>query len=211
MIQRVVKNLAVPNAHFIFVVQEKHNEAYGLTELLSKVAPGCDIVEIDGLTEGAACTVLCAQKFIDNDVPLLIANSDQYLEWDANAFVHQMLDKPGVDGVISTFIKEDADTKWSYAKLDSEGFVDEVQEKVPISSFATTGIYLWRKGSDFCKYAHQMIKQNIRSNNEFYVCPVYNLGIQDGKKYVIDHCGGMWGIGVPDDLEYFLANYKLIE
>ncbi|KAJ3349652.1 hypothetical protein HDU91_006363, partial [Kappamyces sp. JEL0680] len=208
MIHTVINNLSIPNAHVIFVIQEKHNQAYNLGELLPSFAPGCDIVEIDGLTEGAACTVLAAEHLINNDLPLMIANSDQFLEWDAVSFVNKMLDDDQCDGLISTFVKDDPDTKWSYAKLDGSGYVTEVQEKVPISNYATTGIYLWRKGSDYCKYANQMIKKNIRANNEFYVCPVYNEAIASGHKIRIDHCQRMWGIGVPDDLEYFLDNFK---
>lgn len=42
----------VENCHFIFVVQEKHFKDYNLNELLTKHAPGCTIVQIDGITEG---------------------------------------------------------------------------------------------------------------------------------------------------------------
>ncbi|KAI8909129.1 nucleotidyl transferase [Gorgonomyces haynaldii] len=208
MIQTVINNMNIKDAHYIFVVQEKHAEEYGLDKLLPEFAPGCDIVKINGLTEGAACTVLCAEKLINNDIPLLTANSDQFLEWNAQEYVDKCLNDPECDGLISTFIKEDPDTKWSYAKLNEKGHVTEVQEKVPISKYATTGIYMWKKGSDYVKYARQMIEKNIRANNEFYVCPVYNEGIKDGKIYKIEHCKRMWGIGVPDDLEFFLKNYK---
>ncbi len=72
MIEVVSKNLAVPGAHFVYVVQREHFKAYGLGEKLPAYRPGCDIVQIDGLTEGAACTVLCAKEFINNDTPLLV-------------------------------------------------------------------------------------------------------------------------------------------
>ena len=207
MIQTVIDNMNVTGAHFIFIIQKSHGEKYNLKKLLPEFAPGCDIVEIDGLTEGAACTVLCAEDFIDSSTPLLIANSDQFLEWDAEEFISTAL-RNGTDGLISTFLKDEPDTKWSYAKLDESGFVTEVQEKVPISSFATTGIYFWKKGSAYCKYAKQMIEKNIRSKNEFYVCPVYNEAIAEGLQFRISHCEKMWGIGVPDDLEIFLSSYK---
>jgi len=208
MISLVGKNLGVPGAHFIYVVQREHYAAYGLGDKLQAFTPGCEIVQIDGLTEGAACTVLCAKELIDSDVPLMIANSDQFLEWDAKEFVDFAM-QPGVDGVISTFAMPEPDTKWSYAKVDAAtGDVTDVQEKKPISNIATTGIYFWRKGSDYVKYAQAMVQKQIKSNNEYYVAPVYNEGIADGKHYKVKDCRKMWGIGVPVDLEHFLATYK---
>ena len=161
----------------------------------------CEIVQIDSLTEGAACTTLLAKEFIDNDEPLLIANSDQVVEWDSNEFMYSMV-ADNVDGGILTF--EATHPKWSFAKLGNDGFVSEVAEKKPISNIATAGIYYWAHGSNYVKYAEQMIEKDIRTNNEFYVCPVYNEAIQDGKKVKIFQIEKMWGLGTPEDLEVFL-------
>ena len=83
-----------------------------------------------------------------------------------------------------------------------------VAEKKVISNNATVGVYYWRYGKDFVKYAEQMIKNNIRVNNEFYVCPVFNEAIRDNKKIKIKNVDSMWGLGTPEDLDYFLKNYK---
>jgi len=53
-----------------------------------------------------------------------------------------------------------------------------------------------------------MIKKNIRTNNEFYVCPVYNEAIADGKKIKISQVDKMWSMGTPEELNNFLNNYK---
>lgn len=205
MIEVVVRNLGLDTetAHFIFIVQKEHYEKYDLQNLLSRIAPGCDIVQVSGVTEGAACSVLLAKDFINSDTPLVLANSDQFVEWDAGAFFYQM---ENVDGGIATFSA--SHPKWSYAKLDSEGFVSEVAEKKIISEHATVGIYYYRSGADFVKFAEQMIAKNIRVNNEFYVCPIFNEFIQAGKKIRISNVQKMWGIGVPEDLSYFLTNYQ---
>jgi HAD superfamily hydrolase (TIGR01509 family) len=204
MIQVVVENLNI-DGKFIFLVQKEHMEKYQLKALLNLIAPNCEIIILDGITEGAACTVLKAKEFINNDTPLLTANSDQFLEWNSNEFLYCM-ESEGVDGGISTF--EASHPKWSYAKLGEDGYVSEVAEKKPISKHATTGIYYWKHGSDFVKYAEQMIEKNIRTNNEFYVCPVFNQAIEDSKKIKIKDCERMWGIGIPEDLQYFERNYK---
>jgi len=206
MIQVVTENLNI-KANYTFIVQKEHYEKYSLQHLLNLIAPDCNIVQVDGITEGAACTTLLAKEYIDNDEPLLMANSDQFVEWDSNETLYAF-SNGNCDGGIITFPA--THPKWSYAKLGEDGYVSEVAEKKPISEHATVGIYWWAKGSDYVKYAEQMIEKDIRVNNEYYVCPVFNEAIEDGKKVRIKEIEkeGMWGIGTPEDLNYFLEHYK---
>lgn len=204
MIQLVVENIGI-EGQYIFIVQKDHYEKYCLKYMLQLIAPGCKIICIDHITEGAACTVLLANEYIDNNNPLLIANSDQYLEWSPGSFIYEASSE-GIDGCISTF--ENTHPKWSYVNLNDNGLVTEVREKEVISNKATTGLYFWKKGSDFVKYANQMINKNIRVNNEFYVAPVYNEAINDNLKIKISDCKKMWGIGTPEDLELFIEKFK---
>lgn len=200
MIQAVVDNLNIEAQH-VFIVQKSHYEKYNLQQTLNQISPNCEIVQVDGVTEGAACTTLLAKQYIDNDEPLVIANSDQYVEWDSNEFMYSMV-ADSVDGGILSF--KSTHPKWSYAKLGDDGFVCEVAEKKPISDIATVGIYFWKKGNDYVKYAEDMIEKSIRVNNEFYVCPVFNQAIEDNKKVKIFNVEKMWGIGTPEDLQIFL-------
>jgi len=204
MIQVVVDNLNI-EATFIFVVQKEHREKYNLDTLLNLITPGCKIVEVDGITEGAACTTLLAKEYINNDAPLVMANSDQFLEWDSNEFMYKMIEHK-VDGGIVTFTA--THPKLCFAKLDENGLVMEVAEKNLISDVATVGVYYWAKGSDYVKYAEQMIDKNIRVYNEFYVCPVFNEAIGDGRQIKTFHIEKMWGLGTPEDLKYYLENHK---
>lgn len=204
MIQLVVENLNI-EANYVFIVQKEHYEKYHLNLLLNVIAPGCKIVQVDGITEGAACTTLLAKEFIDNDAPLVIANSDQFVEWNSNECLYAF-NAGGIDGGIVTF--ESSHPKWSYAKVGEDGFVSEVAEKKPISNHATVGIYFWKKGSDYVKYAEQMIERNIRVNNEFYVAPVFNQAIEAGCKIRIKDAERMWGLGTPEDLNQFLMSHN---
>lgn len=204
MIQVVVDNLNI-DATYIYVVQKEHRAKYNLDTLLNLITPNCKIVEVDGITEGAACTTLLAKEFIDNDSPLVMANSDQFVEWDSNEFMYKMIEQK-VDGGILTFTA--THPKWSFAKVDEYGYVTEVAEKNPISDIATVGVYYWAKGSDYVKYAEQMISKNIRTNNEFYTCPTFNEAIADGKKIKTFNIEKMWGLGTPEDLNYYLENHK---
>lgn len=200
MIKTVVDCLNV-DANFIFIVQKSHNEKYNLKSMLSLIAPNCSVVEIDGITEGAACTTLLAEHLINNEEPLLICNSDQYIKWNSNEFFYKVQEQQ-IDASILTF--NATHPKWSYAKIDDNGFVTEVAEKNPISELATVGIYFWKQGKDYVRYAKQMIEKNQRVNNEFYVCPVFNEAISDSKKITTYNVDEMWGIGTPEDLEHFL-------
>ena len=202
MIQVVVDNLNI-DAHYVFIVQEEHFHKYNLKQVLNLIKPGCDIVTINGITEGAAVTTLLAKEYIDSNEPLLIANSDQIVEWNSNECLYAF-DADEIDGGILTF--KATHPKWSYAKIGDNGFVSEVAEKNPISDNATVGIYYWKHGSDYVKYAEDMIQKDIRTNNEFYVCPVFNQAIEDGKKIRVKEIEKMWGIGTPEDLNYYLEN-----
>ena len=200
MIQVVVDNLNL-DANFIYVVQKSHRQKYNLDTLLNLITPNCTIIEVDGITEGAACTALLAKDYINNDNPLFFANSDQYVEWNSSEFMYKM-QETNFDGGIVTF--KSTHPKWSFVKLDENNFASMVAEKNPISDLATVGYYFWKNGADFVKYAEQMINKNIRVNNEFYVCPVFNEAINDGKKIITFNASKMWGIGTPEDFDLFL-------
>jgi len=202
MIKLVYENLNI-NANFIFIVQKDHRKKYNLDTLLNLISPNCKIIETDGLTEGAACTTLLAKEFINNNNPLIIANSDQIVEWDSNEFMYKM-NEINCDGGILTF--KSTHPKWSFAKINSSGFVTEVAEKNPISDDATVGVYYWKNGCDYVKFAEQMISKNLRVNNEFYVCPVFNESISSGLKIKPFEIKKMWSLGTPEDLEVYLTN-----
>lgn len=200
MIQAVVDNLAI-EATYTYIVQKSHYDQYNLGYLLNAITPNCNIVQVDGITEGAAVTCLLAKEFIDNDEPLIMANSDQIVDWNSREFLYELHSK-NADGGIAVF--KSTHPKWSYAKVDEFGMVTEVAEKKPISDSATVGIYYWKHGSDFVKYAEQMISKDIRVNGEFYTCPVFNEAIQDGKRIHALNVNKMWGIGTPEDLNNYL-------
>ena len=142
MIQVVVDNLNV-KANFIFIVQKAHKEKYNLDSVLNLIAPNCKIVEVEGLTEGAACTTLLAKQYINNNKPLIMANSDQFIEWSSSKFMYKMQEQD-LDGGILSFTS--THPKWSYAKTDENNYVTEVAEKKPISDCATVGVYILEEG-----------------------------------------------------------------
>lgn len=223
MIQWVIDNMKVhPEVYgeiavaspwalkFHFIVQQAHLDAYNFDALCKSCELDYTITPITSVTEGAACSVLLAKEHINNGEPLVTVNSDQFLEWKQNEFYRALCNNE-YDGCISVFEQNNPDdVKWSYSKTDSRGIVREVAEKKYISNCATTGIYGWNRGSDYVRYAEEMIAKNIRVNNEFYVCPVYNEAIAAGGIFRNLFCKKIWGLGVPEDLEIFLKNYKAV-
>jgi len=200
MIQVVLENLNI-EAHYIFIVQKEHYEKYSLQYMLNLLSPGCSIIQVDGLTEGAACTVLKAKELIDNDEHLMTVNCDQFIDWNSNEVMYSF-GSDDIDGGILTF--KSTHPKYSYVSLGDNGYVKEVVEKKVISDMATVGIYYWNKGSDFVKYAERMIEKNLRVNNEFYVAPVFQEAIDDGMKIKIKNINKFWSLGTPEDLEGYL-------
>jgi dTDP-glucose pyrophosphorylase len=203
MIQVVVDTLPVCS-EYIFLCRKEHIEKYQLEDMLQSITGGCSkVVVVDKLTEGAACTALLAEHHIDNNEPLLIANSDQYVEFDHRNF-NILRRHANLDGIVFTF--NASHPKWSFVDVDSKTLqVTRVVEKQPISNIATCGIYYWSKGSDFCRYAHQMIKANRRVNGEFYIAPVYQEALQTARFMLVPFfVNKMSGLGTPEDLENFL-------
>lgn len=205
MIVRVLDNLNYPNANYILIARKEHLEREVLLVKQIEKEYNVTFIGIDKLTEGTACTVLYARKYINNDLPLLIANSDQIVDVSIPDFINDCFDR-SLDGSILTFKDLELNPKWSFAKLNDNDLVIEVKEKEAISEFATVGIYFFNKGSEFVNSAVDMIIENDRVNNEFYTCPVYNYLITEGAKigiYNIDQ-NKMYGIGTPEDLNEYL-------
>lgn len=206
MIQWVIENVRPARPHrFIFIVLREHLEAYpAVPATLRTLCPGCAIVTVDAVTEGAACTVLLAKHLIDNDTPLMIANADQFVDLAIDDYLAEM-ELRQADGLIMTF--EADHPKWSYCRLDQELNVTEVVEKKVVSNEATVGIYNFRHGKDFVWAAEQMIARNLRSNGEFYVAPAYNLLVAQNRRIAVARTGreyaGMYGLGIPEDLAFF--------
>ena len=202
MIQIIIDNLNFSAEH-ILICQKEHYEKYALKELLDLITPNCKIIQVSEITEGAACTALLSKESINNDEELIIANSDQWVNWNNQHFLSFLRDNDA-DGGIVTFYS--THPKWSFVKLDDEGKVTIVAEKKPISNIATVGIYYFKKGKYFVEAAEQMIGKNIRTNNEFYIAPVYNEMIQSNKKILNYPIAEMRGLGTPEDLSKFMEN-----
>lgn len=208
VVENVLPKKSVPNIKYFkfhFVLKKTHLDAYNVEALFKEIFPGIDFTlhPVNSPTQGATCTVLLAKDEIDNNDPLIIVNADQFIDWNPDHFYNELVNSKH-DGIILTFNQPNSeDERWSFAKIDENKLVVEVQEKKWISPYAAVGLYGWKKGSDFVKYAKEQIEKEQRVRNQFYLCPVYNEAILDKKKIGIEICHRMWSLGYPSDLEEF--------
>ncbi len=208
MVQWVVENLRPSRPHrFVFLALAEHMERYDVGAVLTQISPGCEVVPVNQVTEGAACTVLLARGFIDSDAPLMIANSDQWINTSIDDYL-EVTDDPTLAGLIMTMWADHP--KWSYVRLDRAGRITEVVEKEVVSEEATVGVYNFARGSDFVSAADGMIADDLRVNGEFYVAPTYNQLIANGARIGFDNIGAVeedvFGLGTPEDLDVFVAS-----
>ena len=207
MVERVLDNLRLLGAKYFLIALQEHITNY--KQYLDKVTANYDseIIPIYKTTDGSACTVLAAHRQINNEVPLLIANSDQIVDIQISDYIDDCF-KKNLDGSIMTF--KNTDPKWSYAKTNKKSLVTEVKEKAPISNDATVGIYLFKEGKLFVNGAIDMIAAADKTNNEYYVCPIYNYLIRQGGNVGIFEIDSdkMHGTGTPEDLQEYLSKFK---
>jgi len=204
MIQWVTENINA-EARYIFILNEDHYNKYNLKYMLPLLVKNLEIITIKSNTEGAPQTVLLAENLINNDSPLAIINADQFMEWNSNEFFYAMA-ADQCDGGIVTF--DSTHPMYSFVKTGEDGFISECAEKKPISRDATAGVYYFRRGRDFVEGAKKMIGKNITTNNQFFICPVYNELIQNNmkiRKYGIEK---VWSFAVPEELDYFVKNFS---
>ena len=207
MIERVLENLKVSDARYILIARDEHlvSEKSTFERLRNKY--NLEILSVDKLTEGAACTILLSSWLINNNEPLLLANSDQIVEMDIESFIKDSIARK-LDGSMLTFPANHP--KWSYAKIDSKGHLVELREKKVISKYATVGLYYYQRGRDFVNSAIQMIANNDRVNNEFYTAPAYNYSVKNNLMigiYNIEEIQ-MYGLGTPEDLDVYIKHLK---
>lgn len=208
MVQRAIESVQwVPYSDFIFIARKDHEEEYGLvTKLRQLLSKNITVVYTPDVTEGAACTILLAKKYINNNEDILVMDTDHY-------FISNLKDdikknRSNTSGVLLVFNEEEKDPKWSFTKVDKNGYVIEIAEKKPISKYANVGAYYFSHGFDFVWGAERMIRKGLKINGEYYVAPVYNQLIERGDKVTISVVSERWEMGTPEDLKYFEDNFK---
>jgi dTDP-glucose pyrophosphorylase len=192
---------------FIFVILEEHTAC--LSSNLKKIKPDCIVLTVPKLTRGAVETALAAEKYINNDDPLIITNSDQIFEWNKDKYIKYLKDSNTDADVVVVNANTD---KFSYIELDRNNFGARLTEKEVISDNALVGIHYWRKGKYFVESGKELIKKDIRAKNEFYISLSYNLLIENNIKvtcYRLDENEKYLSIGTPEQVFDYLDHKAL--
>lgn len=206
MIHRVIDNIGVDGV-FLLVVRRQHLREYpNLERYLKSLARYVQVIEDTHEFQGQAAACLSASEFICNDEPLLVANSDQIMDWNPAHFL-QYVAKSKNDGTILTFnSKED---KNSYVRLGNDDLVIETAEKKVISNQACCGVFHWARGKDFVNAVYTMMDKGIKTNGEYYVAPAYNENILAGLRIGTYPIKKHYPIGTPEDLEKWMYSTAL--
>jgi RpiB/LacA/LacB family sugar-phosphate isomerase len=185
----------------VFIVRKDHVEEFSIDDFLKdKFGSNVQIVVVDEVTRGSVETCLAAEEFIKPDAPLIIHCSDVFFQPKFQVFENDRQS----DGCILTF--KSNSPNYSYSLVDEKGLVQKVAEKSVISDEASAGVYVFNKGSDFIHYGKAMIQLDLTTNGEFYIAPLYNLLIEDGKKITTKKVDKMHIFGTPEEYKFFVDN-----
>lgn len=205
MIEAAVMSLGFSCLH-VFVVSEQHVKSHPrLKSVLDELPVEKEILISNKALRGPATTCLEAKKIIDSNSSVVIANCDQIMKWDQVEFLSHL--DGNCDGVLHVYNSEDP--KNSFVSLKDDKVI-EVAEKRKISNIATTGIYAWKRFSDFVIAANSMISAKASVNSEYYVAPAYNEAIKCGKTIKVSFSGTCHLIGTPLDLDRYLTSNTLL-
>ena len=211
-ISHVIDSVTFENAIFYFLIREQHLKENNFDEIFKRKKINYKIIPINKDTEGAASTVLIGIKEMNNDLPLIVKDCDQVMNWSQKNFL-EFVNRRKNDGVLVTV--PTTNPGFSYVELlDDMSTVTRTKEKEVVSSFGNTGCYYFNKTAEFEYYTNLMIKKNIRVKNEFYVSQIYNEYILDNKKIIHYPIVEIFSIKTPAELENnknnildFLKNY----
>lgn len=179
LIELTIENFStLKDPNFIFIVNRDDCTKYHIDNTLRILTEGrCTIIKLDRFARGAACSVLIATEHIDNDIPLLIVNSDQVIEVSMDKVVAQLS-----KGDVGVAVFESVHPRWSYIRVDRNNDVIEAAEKRPISKMAIAGLYYFRNGKYFVDAAKSMIRKDANIKDVFYIAPAINELILSGMK-----------------------------
>lgn len=186
----------------VIVALEEHEQQYGISQYIAQYQlPHTSLVLLKDVTKGQLCTVLAAKDYIDKEEDVLIISSDTIVGSEIGKDIAQK--NPTCQGLIS--VADMQGDRWSFAAVDESGKVIQVAEKQRISSHASTGLYYFSNGHDLVRYAEAMVQNNETTKGEFYVIPVYQKMIDQGKHVGISIATTMWDLGTPQSLTEYLA------
>ena len=206
IVQHAIESLQIKGTYIFIIRTSEYSEDLKL--VLKTLKPDCKIIESEHMTDGSVNSILLAKELINNEQALVATNCDQRTDWDASRFV-EFCNNTNIDGAVATYPYEgiicNEKSPYSFIELDIEGKAIRLEEKFAISENALCGIHYWKNGKDFISSAEEMIQNNDRVNNEFYVAKSYNYMIRN-KKNIMHfplNKGEFYSLGTPGDVKKY--------
>jgi len=193
MIQRVIENINSidEDIHYIFAVNARDCRQFHIDSVIKLLTNNSvDIIKVENDTAGVACTALLAIESINNDDSLLILNADQYFDNGMGEFIKDFRQR-NLDAGVTCFAS--VHPRWSFVSTNDEGDIIETSEKKPISHNAVAGLFYFKEGRSFVEATMKSILKDASINGNYYIAPVLNELILDGKKL---------GMNVVDEMQY---------
>jgi dTDP-glucose pyrophosphorylase len=197
----------------VFMCLEDHIEDFGIDSKLSEYYPNTRVVSINETTQGQAstCQIGIDEVGIHLQSPILISACDNGVYYDSQKYL-DMVNDTSVDIIVWTFRNNQASktnpNAYAWLDVDADGFVKHVSCKNfiydnPLTTHAIVGTMFFRKCEYFTKGYSNNIKENIRTNGEFYVDDVLNQNIKDGLKVKVFEVENYICWGTPNDFRTY--------
>jgi RpiB/LacA/LacB family sugar-phosphate isomerase len=181
----------------IFIARQDYLEEYDINPIISKFCNKFDVIALENDTRGSLETCLKAQHLIDDDSELHIFTLDIHIFPEIVINEIDMHDSEGSIAIIKT-----NNPGFSYAKIDQHGNVVQTAEKKVISELGAAGLYSFKNAKVFFEYCKEVIDSNELTSNEFFIAPIYNKYIRDGRVIKVHDVNNLYMFGTPREYEW---------
>lgn len=207
LLEYSIESLGI-KGQYIFITRDYDNKEYNyeISKLIKNFDNTAIEIKINYLTLGSSDTALLAEKYINNNDPLIITNCDQFISWDSTKFLNFISDEK-IDGCVVLY--ESNDPKHSFVKINNNKIIAFAEKNI-ISNDALIGIHYWKNGKDFINSAKQLIKDYLEKElKECYISETYNYLVNNKNivPYFINN-NEFSPLGTPEDIEIFVAKQK---
>lgn len=191
---------------YSFIVRQEHIDKYHIDEQIKTILPDAKIFSVLKTTRGAVETCLMAECEIADEDGVIVMDCD--LEFRSKRFLEILKDHLSLTidesegGALVSF--ESNEPRYSYAALNSNGFVERTAEKEVISNHALCGAYFFNSGKRFKQIAHQLLVEPEFKKPEYYVSLLYNYLLADGEKVQLASMEEYYSYGTPEELRHYI-------
>ncbi len=199
----------------IFICLSEHTSKYNMSKILISKYKNSQVLSINGVTEGQACTCEIGLKAcnVDLEKPILISACDNGVYYNTEKY-YKLLEDETIDVIVWTFRNNQASkvnpNAYAWLDVDENDYIKHVSCKKfiyddPLKTHAIIGTMFFRKGKYFMDGLNLNYKEDIRTNGEFYVDDVLNQNIKSGLKVKVFEVENYICWGTPND--YKTYNY----